>query len=163
MTNKRILALLLLLALVAGVFIYKKFRVAPSIDFSKLSLSDMNGNAVNFNSFKGRKLVVCFSATWCGNCWEELRDIDKMKDTELGDVEFVVISDEPVERIAIFGQKLKGPFTYLKLNTDFPSIGINSIPVSYIFNSKFEIEKEHVGYIDWKDPSTREHLKKLME
>lgn len=157
------LALALLIALSGGIYLFYTYRVAPLISFESLSLSDMEGKPVTVSSFKGHKVVFCFSATWCGNCWQELTSIDKIKDSELNDVEFVIISDEPVEKISHFQQRLKGPFTYLKLNTPFPTIGINSIPVSYIFNSKFELKKEQVGSIDWTDPSTLEHHKKLME
>jgi peroxiredoxin len=163
MKNKWVGALLLLLAILTGIFFYSKFRVAPSIDFSKISLVNEDGSKADLRTFTGRKTVICFSATWCGNCWQELGEIDRIKANELNDVDFVVISDEPAERIEVFKRRLKGPFTYLRLTQPFSSIGIHSIPTSYIVNTHFEIKKEHVGYIDWNDLSTREHLKKLME
>jgi hypothetical protein len=33
----------------------------------------------------------------------------------------------------------------------------------YIINKKFEVKQENIGYLNWKDPSTCQHLKKLME
>jgi hypothetical protein len=49
------------------------------------------------------------------------------------------------------------------MNQSFNQIGIHSIPTSYVLNREQEVKKETVGYIDWKDASTREHLKKLMD
>lgn len=163
MNKKWIYALGLVIAAVVIFYLYKRYRVAPAINFNQLSLVDLDEQPVKFESFKGKKTVVCFSASWCGNCLEELRDINSIKAEHLADVEILVISDEPLERIISFKNRTAYPFTFLKMNQPFNDIGIHSIPTSYILNSKQEIMKETVGYLDWKDPSAREHLKKLME
>lgn len=145
-----------------AVFIYQKYRVAPMVNFAQLSLTDVQGQPVNFNAFKGKKTVVCFSASWCPNCRVELKDLDKVKG-DLQDVEILVISDEPLEVVKAWQEKNGYPFTFLKMNQGFNQVGINSIPVSYVINSRQEVMKETVGYLDWTDASTRGHLKKLMD
>jgi Redoxin len=151
------------LAVCIGFYLYTKYRVAPVINFSTLSLNDLNGNPVKFEKFKGKKLVVCFSASWCGNCWQELKTINKIKLSQLQDVDVLVISDEQGDNVLKFDAKFPGTFKYLKLTTDFASIGIHSIPTTYIFDTQLQLKKEQVGYLNWEDPSTLEHLKKLME
>lgn len=163
MNKKWINLLLLVIAGFIGFYFYNKYKVAPSIDFSKLSLVDLQEQPVTFESFKGKKLVVCFSASWCPNCLDELRELNEIKNNELKDVEVLVISDEPLEKIMSFKEKTDYPFTFLKLTKGFNEIGIFSIPTSYIVNTKLEVKKETVGYLDWKDPSTAEHLVKLMD
>ncbi|MCC6372828.1 MAG: TlpA family protein disulfide reductase [Bacteroidia bacterium] len=163
MNNKWIGAVLLVLAALLGFYFYNKYRVAPAITFPKLELKDLQGNAVLFESFKSKKLVVCFSATWCGNCWEELETISAIKNTELNDVEVLVISDEPVEKIEKFVKRLNPTFTCLQLQTPFSKIGIHSLPTSYILNKNLEVKKDSVGYLDWSDPATLQHLKTLMQ
>lgn len=163
MNNKWISGLLLLLAVLAGLYFYNKYRVAPAIAFPKLALTDMQGREVKFESFKSKKLVVCFSASWCGNCWDELKTIKSIKDTELADVEVLVISDEPVEKIGAFIRRFDTSFTYLQLQTKFADIGINALPTTYILNGNLEVKKKNVGYLNWKDPSTLQHLKTLMQ
>ena len=76
---------------------------------------------------------------------------------------FEFACDEPLEKIMSFKEKTDYPFTFLKLTKGFNEIGIFSIPTSYIVNTKLEVKKETVGYLDWKDPSTAEHLVKLMD
>jgi peroxiredoxin len=163
MNKKWIYALGLIIAAVTVVYLYKHYRVAPAINFNQLSLVDLDGQPVNFESFNGKKTVVCFSASWCGNCVEELRDINAVKAEHLADIEILVISDESVEKIISFKNKTAYPFTFLKMNQSFSTVGIHSIPTSYVLNTKQKIMKETVGYLNWKDASTREHLKKLME
>ncbi len=163
MNKKYLFPALLILTLLAAFYMYSKYHVAPSINFKTLSMVNLQGEPVAFDSFKGKKIIVCFSASWCPNCLEELSDINEVKDTQLKDVEVLVISDEPIDVIQHFKDKKGYSFTFLKLNAGFNSIGINSIPTSYIVNTSLEVTKETVGYLDWKDPSTCEHLKKLME
>jgi thiol-disulfide isomerase/thioredoxin len=163
MNNKWILSVGLIAAGLIVFFFYTKYRVAPAIDLNSLSLSDLEGNPASLQSFKGKNFVLCFGASWCGPCRKELIDIQSVKETELKDVEIVVVSDEPNEKIRMFMEQTGHPFVFLKLNAPFSSIDINSIPTSYIVNSKFEVKKEKVGFIDWTDASTVQHLKKLMD
>lgn len=153
----------LVVVLLVVFFFYSRYHVAPAIRFNELDLSDLNGQPVKFAGFRGKKLAVCFSASWCPNCLEELRDINLVKDKEYKDVEVIVISDEPIEKIAEFRERKGYPFTFLKLNAPFHTIGINAIPTSYVVNTQLQVMKESVGYVDWKDPSTAQHLNKLME
>jgi peroxiredoxin len=153
----------LVIAALIGFYIYQKYRVAPTIQLSSLHLVDLDGKAVKMESFKGKKMIVCFSASWCGNCREELDAIASVKEKDLSEVEVVVISDEAIEKVKSFKENRGYPFTFLKMSQPFNSIGINSIPTSYIVNTKQEVVKETVGYIDWKDPSMLEHIKVIME
>ncbi len=153
----------LLTLIMGGFYFYNKYRVAPKINFNELALTDLNGNEITFSNFKGKKTIVCFSASWCGNCIKELGSMSKLVDNELSDVQIIVVDDEPVEKIIHFKEKRNYPYTFLKLKQTFSEIGIHSIPVSYFFNSNLELKKETVGEINWNDPSTREHFKKIME
>ncbi len=163
MSKKWIYPAGLIIAALIGFFMYQKYRIAPTLKLNELGLVNLDGNAVNLETFEGKKLVLCFSASWCGNCREELNTIATIKQKELSDVEVIVISDETLEKVTRFKEKSEYPFTFLKMNKSFNEMGINSIPTSYIVNTNLEVKKETVGYLNWKDPSTLEHLKKLME
>jgi len=155
---------LFIIALIAfGVFyFYQKYKMAPTVDITKLSLVNLAGEAFDVNSLKGKKVMVCFSASWCGNCISEMNALKKIKDTELQDIEIVIIDDEPLDRVIKFKEYKDYPFTFLKLNQTFPSIGILSIPVSYFYDANLVLKADEVGEIEWSDPSTREHYKQLM-
>jgi len=163
MPKKWIYPVGLIIAAFVAFFIYQKYRIAPSIELNELNLVDLNDQPVSMSDFKGKKVVLCFSASWCGNCREELATIASIKEKDLQDVEVVVISDESLKKIQEFKVRNGYSFTYLKMNKSFGEIGINSIPTTYILNTSQEIKKETVGYLNWKDASTLEHLKKLME
>mgnify|MGYP000982541419 CR=1 FL=1 len=159
----RLYLVLFVLSLLIGIYVYNKYRVAPGIVFPQLQLSSLDGTNVSFESYRGKKLLVCMGASWCGNCRVELKDLMKIKDEYLPDVEILVISDEPLPVIKQFKDSKSYPFTFLHLNTSFESIGVHSIPTSYILNKDLEVKKKTVGYLNWTDPSTAKHLYTLMD
>jgi peroxiredoxin len=163
MSKKWIYVAACVAAVLIAFYVYRKYHVAPKLDPERLDLVDLEGHPVKLASMKGKRMVLCFSASWCGSCRKELKDIAAIKETDLAGIEVIVISDESLEKVKMFREKTAYPFTFLKMNTAFNSIGINSIPTSYLVNTGFQVVKETVGYIDWKDPSTSQHLKKLME
>jgi peroxiredoxin len=135
--------------------------MVPSIDLQKLEIVNEKGEDFNINSLKGKKLVVSFYASWCGNCIQEMNEIIKIKDKELKDIDVVCITDESIEKLNDFKERSGFPFLFLKLKKQFPEIGINSIPVTYIVNEKMEVAEEYLGYIQWNDPSTVNYIKGL--
>lgn len=162
MSKRRILQLItLVIGASIAFYYYHKYRIVPSIDIKKLELFTTDGQPFDYSSLAGKKLIVSFYASWCGNCLHELKEISKIKNTELNGIEVVCITDDPVEKIEEFKQRTGYPYLFIKLNKTFPEIGVNSIPVTYIVNEKLEVVEEYLGYIDWKDASTVNHIKKL--
>jgi thiol-disulfide isomerase/thioredoxin len=163
--TKKTTYIIILVALfgVAGLYIFNKYRVAPTIEISKLNVVDQDTIKFDIKSLKGKKVIVSFYASWCPNCLEELQVLNSIKNSKLSDIEVLAITDESIEKLVAFKTKTQYPFTFLTLTGTFPEIGINSIPVTYLLNTKGEIVYNNVGYIEWKDESTLNHLKSLME
>ena len=88
--------------------------------------------------------------------------LSKIKATELQDIEIIIIDDEPLEDVIKFKEFKNYPFTFLKLNQAFPTIGINSIPVTYFYNKEQELKQDEIGEIEWSDPTIREHYKQVL-
>lgn len=151
------------LGILIALYFYNKYNRAPGINFNEISLSDLQGNPVKFSDLKGKKMVVSFGASWCPNCIDEMNMISPIKNTSLADVEVVIISDEPLEKIQGFKDRKNYPFTFLKMNQPFNSIGVMSIPTTYIFNANLEQKGQNVGFIDWEDPSAVEDVKEMMK
>jgi peroxiredoxin len=148
---------------VIGLYYYNKYNVAPTIDIAKLDVVDQDTNKFDMASLKGKKVIVSFYASWCPNCIEELKILNSIKNQKLADIEVLAITDESIEKLVAFKNKTQYPFTFLTITGQFPEIGINSIPVTYLLNTKGEIVYNNVGYVEWNDESTLEHLKGLME
>jgi len=162
--NKRWIALAAVVTgLLIAFYMYRRYRVAPGIDFSKLALVNMRGEQVSLEKLKGQKSIITFAASWCGPCREELSGINTAKQQKQCDAVVVVISDEPFDKVLAFSERENYPFLFLKAEQSFGSVGINSIPTTYLLNKQFKPVKETVGYINWGDPSTAHHLNTLMD
>lgn len=164
MSKKTIYTILLTAVLgVIGLYFYNKYNVAPSIQIQKLEVFDQNNIKFDFKSIIGKKVIVSFYASWCPNCIDELKTLNRIKSQKLNDIEIIAITDESIEKLISFKEKKQYPFTFLKLNSPFSAIGIFSIPTTYLVNKKGEIVYNKVGYIQWDDESNINHLKSLMD
>lgn len=161
MPKKATYVFLTLLGIIAVLFFYNKYKVAPKINFNAINLIDSEGNSFLFNRLKGKNMVVCFYAGWCGDCLKELKLINKIKNENLQGVEIICITDEPLAKMQLFKEKTGYPFVFLKMKEGFNETGVHSIPLTYIVNKNLQVVKEQVGYIHWDDPSTIKHIKSL--
>ncbi len=150
-----------LVVLLLAFYLYNRYRVAPELFIGKLELTDLEGKAVKLES-EGKALVLSFAASWCGPCMKELRELKKVQHEVLPVAKVVVISDESLQKISHLREQGQYEFNFYKLEGGFSGIGINSIPTTYLLNSKGEVLKKEVGYMDWSDDSTRQHLLKIL-
>ena len=143
-------------------YFYQKYNVAPRIDMNTIAVINENKEPVNFTQYKGKKVIISFYASWCPNCLDELKTLNQLYSSKLSDITILCITDEPMDKLISFRDKKQYPFTFLKLTKSFPEIGINSIPTTYLLNTNNQMVYENVGYIEWDDESTLNHLKTLM-
>lgn len=163
MHKKWIYLILFLILGFTAFYFYHRSTNAPSLSLKDLALSDLNQNSFEWNSLKGKKTLLCFGASWCVDCRRELKTLQKLKDNELKELEIVVISDEPSEKIRAYQQKYSYPFLFLQLQKPFAEYGIYSIPTNYLLNKELQVVKESIGDFAWEDVSTREHLLTLLD
>ena len=100
---------------------------------------DLNNNEVDLSSFRGKKILINYWATWCGSCIQEMPSLLKAQEL-LKDENyiFLLVSDESIKKISRFKNRKKFNFTYLKSSVSLGSMGIYSLPTTYIFNEKGE-------------------------
>lgn len=164
MNNKKIYTILFIaIAGLIGLYYFNKYKVAPKIDITKLEVVDSSGQNFNIQSLKGEKVIVSFYASWCGDCLKELKEINSIKQDKLADITILAITDESLEKMNAFNANRQYPFTFLKLKKSFNDLKIYSIPTVYLLNTNGEVVYEHIGYVNWKDESTLNHLKTLMQ
>ena len=116
MNKKVIVMALTAIVLLLGVYLYKKFNVAPSINFDALELYDLDTNKVAFKNLKGKKLIVSFGASWCPNCIDELNTLKKIK-TNKPQTYVVLISE--LDNLSMIGETFNlGSFDYIIKSED---------------------------------------------
>ena len=153
MKNRLVLIVLLVASFFIFLFFYNKYRVAPSFQLFQMPLYDVHGNQTSLESFRGKKLIITFYASWCRDCLVELKALNEIKSARFPDVEIICITDDPPEKLSDFIQKKNYPFRFFRSTKDFPELKIYSIPVNYLVNSSGQVVMEKVGVINWEDNS----------
>ena len=154
--------LFFLLIIFGVVFLYRKYRVAPKLEFTHLELMDRDGKIQTFGNLKSGKKIISFYASWCGDCIKELKELNQVS-AEFSSIEILAITDEGLGKMIDFSSRKNYPFVFYTLRIPFSDLSINSIPVTYVLNEKGEVIYEKVGAVSWKDNSFRNHIKALLQ
>ena len=164
MKNKFIFIAAITITILVGGFFYNKYRVAPKLKLETLELTDLAGNKISLNSFQNKKLFINFFATWCGPCIKELPSIASAQAIlSKENFQFILISDEPAERLQSFKEKHGEDFLILHSIKPLQQYQIFSIPTSYVLNAKHEVVLKENGEEDWASPALIEKMKRVTE
>ncbi|MDX2248555.1 MAG: TlpA disulfide reductase family protein [Bacteroidia bacterium] len=133
-----------------------------SIQWKKVSVSDLEGQAVDLSQYEGKRIFLNIWATWCGPCRAEMPSMEAAR-VELEDENFVFValSDESWKQIKTFKESTGYGFEFLRLNDPIKSLGIFSIPQTYIINSKGEVVKSVNGSMDWSSKESLSFLQSI--
>jgi thiol-disulfide isomerase/thioredoxin len=128
---------------------------------------DYDGNPVEFDSLKGKPIVLNFWASWCPPCIKELPVFDEVSQELEGEVIFVMVdltSDrETIEDAKAYLEENGLTFpVYFDVDEDGASTyGITAIPTTYFINSDGFIVTGQVGGID--ERLLREGIRRITE
>lgn len=161
--NKIALFLLLVVGGLIGLYMYKKYRVAPTIPLLSQEVFDEQNTKIDLASFKGKPLIISYYASWCGDCIKELKELNEVKEANLKGITIICITDETQDKLISFKTKRNFPFKFYRINKSFDEMGIHSIPVTYLVNAKGEMVYNKVGAVQWKDHSFMQYAKKMLE
>jgi thiol-disulfide isomerase/thioredoxin len=154
----------LFLVLTVAGFLYKRYRIPPSIDLPVIALTDLSGSKVSLQSYAGHPLFISFFATWCGPCMRELPELaDLQSKLSNQKLQVICICDEPIEKLqtlqAHFGDRL----IILHSEKSFHDIDIYTYPTNYIFNAKGVKVYEQVNPEDWESVDVINRINRLIE
>ena len=116
----------------------------------KTSFVDLKNKKVDLTSYEGKKIIVNHWATWCGPCIKEMPGIKRAQQILKNyNYIFFLVSDEKVSKITAFKNDKKYEFNFLKSVGSNETLGIYSLPTSYIFNENGIKIETIVGAIVW--------------
>ena len=129
---------------------------------SKTSFVDLYQKDIDLSVFKEGKIIISYWATWCGPCIKEMPSIKRAeKILEDYGYTFLLVSDETITKISKFKNERNFDFNFLKSSKSFETLGVYSMPTSYIFDENGKIIETIVGAIEWDSEEMITKLKML--
>ena len=128
----------------------------------KTSFVDLYENNLDLSVYKGKRIVINYWATWCGPCIKEMPSIKRAEEIlEDYGYTFLLVSDETISEISNFKNYSNFNFNFLKSIESYETLGIYSMPTSYIFDENGKIIETIVGAIEWDSEEMINKLKIL--
>jgi thiol-disulfide isomerase/thioredoxin len=138
-------------------------QAAPSAPvLPPFTLQNANGEAVNLQSFKGKKVFVNLWATWCPPCRAEMPSIQRLsKQVDPDKVAFVMVSlDDDFNKAKSYVQKKKLDLPLYYPGENLPELfNVQGIPATFIFNEKGELIRRIDGGEEYDTDKYRRLLK----
>ena len=126
------------------------------------TFQDLSGTPIELSSFRGRKVVVNYWATWCAPCIREIPALSRAAEI-LGPEGYVFLlaSDEPLETITSFIAENEFNGNFIKLNTFFATHGIQAVPSTVFYDESGQEIKSWLGAYEWDSPELLSELRAL--
>ncbi|MBL7872413.1 MAG: TlpA family protein disulfide reductase [Cyclobacteriaceae bacterium] len=129
---------------------------------NNIVLTDLSGNSVSLDLYKGKTVFINFWATWCKPCIMEMPTIATMMEKFKNDnIVFLFASNEDLNQIEKFEKKHSFGFHYVRVD-NFEALNIQALPTTYIFNSQGELEFSEVGFRSWDSAQNIELISKIV-
>ena len=160
----RIIALLFI---IISTTTYSQNKLLPSVDVKTINGKSMNINSIDNN---GMPIVINFWATWCKPCKKELNNISEVYNEwqdETG-VKIIAVSIDDtrsMSKVAPYVNSVGWEYeVYLDSNGDLKrSMGVSTVPHTFLLNSKKEIVWQHRGYVDGDEDELFDEIQNLIE
>lgn len=161
--NNRVKLFLFLLLIVVSCSQKQKNQEHTESITDKIKLSELNGQPIDLNQYRGKTVFINFWATWCGPCIKEMPSIERASNVlKESEIEFLIASNETVEQIQSFNTKRNLNLHYVQLQ-NLEELGIPALPTTYIINPAGELVFSETGFREWDETANIELLTKIIE
>lgn len=144
---------------------------AQDTKIAKINLKDINGKIINTENFSNddKPFVICFWATWCHPCLDELNTIaehyyDWQKET--GIKIYAVSIDDARTKGKVKTLVSSSEWEYevvIDENSDFKrAMGVNNPPHTFIVGNDGTILWQHAGYTEGDEQNTFAKYKEFL-
>ncbi|MBY0433135.1 MAG: TlpA family protein disulfide reductase [Cyclobacteriaceae bacterium] len=134
-------------------------------DFA-FTIKNLEGNKIDFNTFKGKVVFLNLWATWCGPCRAEMAGIEKLyKNVNHDNIAFVMLSidkDADHGKIIKYIRSKEFTFPIYQPSGFLPNqLRVPSIPTTFIISKEGKIIKKEVGSMRYDKPKFQKFLEDL--
>ena len=143
--------------------INNKEQVATDKSFAeKIEVADLNGNKINLSDYNGKRIILNIWATWCKPCIQEMPSLEVMQQNLPVDKYVLLLaSAEEVGKIKKLKDRNSYQLQFVQLQTSQESLGIYSLPTTFIIDENGELLVTENGMRDWGKPEVIQEIEQL--
>jgi len=134
----------------------------PHADYD-WKIIDLDGNEVDFVTFKGELIFLNIWATWCPPCVAEMPTIQALHNRMGGKIRMACVSGEELQTVKAFAEKKQYSFPIFVLKGNLPEVyETDGIPATFIIDEDGQLAFSEVGGANWGHESVVEYLNNLL-
>lgn len=130
----------------------------PDLDFSSIQFINESGEVESVVVGDGKKTVIHFFASWCGDCRREMPDANKLLSEAPDDIRVYYFTDDTGTRKAAMEEKYNIPFTTYTLSGSLKDNGVHYIPLNYFIDENGKQVIAQAEKIDWNSTEIKNFL-----
>lgn len=130
----------------------------PDLQFTNIKFINEKGEVEAVEVGNGKKTVIHFFASWCGDCRREMPDANKMLSGSPDNVRVYYLTDDKGERKAGMEKKYNIPFPTYTLDGSLKDNGIRYIPLNYFIDENGKQVIAQAEKIDWASAEIKNFL-----
>lgn len=157
----------------AGLLSLLCFFVAPAFAaenlYDKLQVTDIEGNSVDLNKYKGGMVLVNFWATWCPPCIKEMPSMQRLQEQfEADKFQIIAINmGQSTTTVESFLMEQSFQFdlpVYLdEMGRAFTELKIEGMPSSFLIDAEGKLVETIVGAREWDHPENVKALQAVID
>ena len=126
-------------------------------------LRSSTNDILDFNSTKGKVVLINFWATWCPPCIAEMPSLQDLYNDYNERVVFLFVTNDDFETVNKFKIKKDFNFEFYQSISNVPEeLKTQSIPRTFIISKSGEIVVDESGAVDWNTETVRSQLDELL-
>lgn len=126
-------------------------------------LRSSTNDVLDFNSTKGKVVLINFWATWCPPCIAEMPSLQDLYNDYNEKVVFLFVTNDDFETVNKFKIKKDFNFEFYQSISNVPEeLKTQSIPRTFIISKSGEIVVDESGALDWNTETVRSQLDELL-
>jgi thiol-disulfide isomerase/thioredoxin len=113
-------------------------------------MSTLEGQTFDPATLKNKVYILSYFQTWCGDCVKEQPQLQQLKQHFGDNLEILMVSDEPVEKLQQFKAKFDAGLTIYHTKKSLKGdLGVRAFPTTYLFSKDGKVLVKKVEGINW--------------
>ncbi len=134
----------------------------PAQKEKDIEFVEMSGDTILLSSFKGKRLLVNYWATWCIPCRAEFPSLIKAEEELKGEnYVFLFPTTDEMDLILEFKAKQGYDLRFLKMNSSLARVNVHVLPTTAIYGTDGKMFKQIQGALEWDEEEIIKMLKKV--